>query len=93
MLLLSLVLLEIAAHIGLVLWPHFHKPTVTDVLSGNPAYADFSWARECMKEQVAREHDTYFPFRLWGVADFHGNCFNNDVSSKPKRRPDDRRGL
>ena len=80
MLLLSLVLLEIAARIGLVLWPHFHKPTVMDVLPGNPAYAAFPWARECMKEHVAHEHDTYFPFRLWGVAESHGICLNNDLT-------------
>jgi lysophospholipase L1-like esterase len=80
MLLVALVLLEIAGRIGLALWPHFHKPTVTDVVPGNPAYAAFPWAAECMKEQVARERDTYFPFRLWGIAESHGSCLNNDVT-------------
>jgi len=76
----SFVLLEIVGRIGLALWPHFHKPTVTDIVPQNPAYAKFSWADDCMKEQQARERDTYFPFRLWGIAESHGSCINNDAT-------------
>jgi lysophospholipase L1-like esterase len=79
-LLTSLVLLELGAHVGLALWPHFRKPTVIDIVPGNPAYVAFPWAAECMKDQRIRERDTYFPFRLWGVAESHGNCLNNDVT-------------
>jgi lysophospholipase L1-like esterase len=64
----------------MVILPHFHKPTITDIVPGNPAYASFPWAATCMREQVNRQADTYYPFRLWGVAESHGQCINNDAS-------------
>ncbi len=79
---LVIVFLDIGARIVLAVRPHFKQPTVTDIVPQNPAYAAFPWAAECMKEQVARQKDTYFyfPFRLWGVAESHGNCINDDAS-------------
>jgi lysophospholipase L1-like esterase len=79
-LLISLVLLEIAGRVGLALWPLIHRAAVTDMVSGNPAYVSLPWAADCMKEQKLRERDTYFPFRLWGVTESHGNCINNDAT-------------
>jgi lysophospholipase L1-like esterase len=79
-LVLVIIVLEIGARIALAVWPRFKQPTVTDIVPGNPAYAAFPWAAECMQEQVARQKDTYFPFRLWGVAETHGSCINNDAT-------------
>ena len=81
-LLLAVAMLEIGAHIGLSALHHWHKPTVVDITPSNPAYKPFSWAAECMKEQSARlgRRNAYFPFRLWGLTEAHGECINQDPS-------------
>lgn len=74
------VLLKLAVGLALVIMPHFHKPTITDIVPGNPAYVSFPWAAGCMQEEVSMQADTYFPFRLWGIAESHGQCINNDAT-------------
>ncbi len=82
MLAVVLIVLEVGARITLAVLPHFHKPTVADIVPGNPAYAAFPWASECMREESAqvKNRHLYFPFRIWGISEFHGNCVNNDAT-------------
>ena len=77
---LVLTLLSIAAHIGLPLWPRMHKATVTDTSPANPVYANYPWAADCLKQQLAKERNAYLPFLLWGNTEVHGVCMNNDVT-------------
>jgi hypothetical protein len=81
-LVVSAALLELSARLGLALQLHFHKSTIADIVPGNPAYAAFPWAEQCMKEQIARikYRHIYFPFRIWGVTESHGECINDDRS-------------
>jgi lysophospholipase L1-like esterase len=78
----AIVVLEVGGRIGLAVWFHFHKPTIADIVPGNPAYAAFPWAEQCMKEQTARvkHRHIYFPFRIWGITESHGSCVNDDVT-------------
>lgn len=78
----SLILLEVIARVGVVIFHHFHKATVADIVPGNPAYAPFSWADDCIKDQAARVkvRHKYFPFRIWGLSESHGACVNDDVT-------------
>lgn len=80
--LIAAVLLEIAGRAGLALWLHFHKPTIADMVPGNPAYAAFPWSEQCMTEQAAgnKYRHAYFPFRIWGISESHGNCLNDDAT-------------
>ena len=72
------VLLDVGAHVVLAVRPRFRKPTVADTVPGSPAFAGFSWAADCIKDQRSRQKVPYVSFRLWGIAETHGNCINND---------------
>jgi hypothetical protein len=77
---LVFALLNIVAHIGLPLWPKLHKATVTDPLPANPVYANYSWAADCLNQQLAKDRNAYLPFLLWGNPEVHGVCVNNDMT-------------
>lgn len=72
------VLLDVGAHVVMAVRPHFKKPTVADTVPGSPAFAEFPWAADCIKDQRSRQKVPYVSFRLWGIAETHGNCINND---------------
>jgi hypothetical protein len=82
-LLVSTLALELGSRVVLRVYRHFHRVTVADIAPDNPAYSGYSWARECMDEQKVRlkTRQAYFPFRIWGVTEFHGECTNNDVAA------------
>ena len=77
-----MVLLELGSRVALFAWRHLHRSTVADFAPGNPAYARYDWAPQCIADQSRKlkDRNLYFPFRLWGVTEFHGNCVNNDVT-------------
>jgi len=81
-LILAAILLEIASRLILSAYQHFHRSTVAEFAADNPAFSSFSWARECLEEQsvTSKQRHTYFPFRIWGVTEFHGSCINNDMT-------------
>ena len=72
--------LTIVAHIGLALWPRFHKPTLTDASPANPVFAPYAWAADCLREQQAKQRNVYVPFLLWGNPEARGVCENNEVT-------------
>lgn len=79
----AMVLLEVGSRALLFVYRHFHRSTVADFAPDNPAYSRYDWAPQCIGEQSRKlkDRNLYFPFRLWGVSEFHGNCINNDVTS------------
>ena len=47
----------------------------------SPAYAGYPWASEFWQEEKLRwktQHGSYEPFRIWGVAPWHGKYINTD---------------
>jgi lysophospholipase L1-like esterase len=79
-LVIGTVLLELGSRGFLTAYRHFHISTVSDFTPQSPAYSNFDWAPECLAEQAhkVKARNIYFPFRLWGVTEFHGTCINND---------------
>ena len=80
-LILALALLELGSYVGLAGYRHFHPQA--DVAPDNPAYAKYQWGPELQREQtrrVQRIMDSYVPFRMWGVTEWHGKFMNNDVT-------------
>jgi lysophospholipase L1-like esterase len=76
------ILLEVGSRLALLTYHHFRP--ATDVAYDNSAYWNYPWARELAEEQsrrVARITDTYFPFRIWGVSEWHGKFMNNDATT------------
>ena len=81
-LIIGAVLLELGSRVLLSVYRHFHTSTVEDFAPDSPAYSGFDWAPQCLAEQSRKlkDRNVYFPFRLWGVTEFHGTCINNDVT-------------
>jgi lysophospholipase L1-like esterase len=79
---LTAMVLEIASRAILSAYQRFHRSTVAEFADDNPAYSPFSWAKECLEEQrvKSKQRHIYFPFRIWGVTEFHGSCINNDLT-------------
>lgn len=77
---IAAILLEVGSRIALYSYNHLRRHTVADVAIDAPAYSGYPWARDCLDEQTLRlkTRNTYVPFRLWGVTEFHGRCMNND---------------
>lgn len=79
-LVVAAVLLELGARFALAAYRRFHRDTVADIAPDNPAYSRYSWSKECMQEaQRLKTQNMYFPYRLWGVEEWHGSCTNNDA--------------
>lgn len=86
---LALTALEIGSWAILSVHARFHRDAVAEVAADSPAYSGYGWAQECLSEQLSRTklRYVYFPFRLWGVSEWHGVCMNNDASNLgPVRR-------
>ncbi len=81
-LLAAAILLEVGARLALLTYHHFRPQT--DVAYDNSAYWNYPWARGLAEEQSLRVEkimDTYFPFRIWGVTEWHGKFMNNDATA------------
>jgi len=75
-------LLEVGSHIVLSSYHHFRP--LTEVAADNPAYSRYPWGQGLLKEQSLRVKeimDTYVPFRMWGVTEWHGKFMNNDTTA------------
>jgi|SRR5271167_2149211 len=81
-LVVAAILLQLGSRVILSVRHRFHRSTVTEFAPDNPAYFRYFWATECVEEHKLRveKRHVYFPFRIWGVTDFHGRCVNNDVT-------------
>ena len=78
---LALASLEVVSHITLAAYHHFRPHA--DVAADNPAYSRYPWGQELLQEQSLRVKeimDTYVPFRMWGVTEWHGRFMNNDTT-------------
>ncbi len=75
-------LLELGARTALHFYHHLRQHPITEAAFDTPAYSEYDWAKDCLDEQSLRltAKNIYFPFRLWGVTEFHGRCMNNDVT-------------
>jgi lysophospholipase L1-like esterase len=82
-LVVAAILLEVGSRVALRVYRHFRRATVMDFSPDNPAYSAYSWSPECMEDQRLRRNtqNVYFPYRLWGVTEWHGECRNNDVTA------------
>jgi lysophospholipase L1-like esterase len=82
-LVVAAILLETGSRVAMRGYRHFHRSTVTSFSPDNPAYSAYSWSPECMQDQRRRQkaENVYFPYRLWGVTEWHGECRNNDVTA------------
>jgi hypothetical protein len=86
-LIFSVVLAGALVELGaFAIWTMKHglRPNAAEKLgSESPAYAQYSWAGDFWKEERARrkfEHGSYVPFRIWGVAPWHGKYINTDTT-------------
>jgi lysophospholipase L1-like esterase len=74
-------LLELGARVGWFAYHWVHADPDENLANTSPAYAGYSWTAEFWKEEELRwksQHGRYVPFRVWGVAEWHGKYVNTD---------------
>ena len=75
------LLLESGAFIVLTAYHGLRPDTQDNFADTSPAYGGYPWASEYWKEEKTRwqlQHGSYEPFRIWGVAPWHGKYVNTD---------------
>jgi hypothetical protein len=82
----AVLLLEFGSFVVLTVhewvWPTLKANT-------SPVYKEYSWASAYWKEEYLRwdvQHDVYEPFRIWGVAPWHGEYINAEETGNGVRR-------
>lgn len=75
------LLLEFVSFVALSAY-HWVRPDAQDNFAdASPAYTGYPWAAEFWKEERLRwnsQHNSYQPFRIWGVGPWHGRYINTD---------------
>jgi lysophospholipase L1-like esterase len=82
-LILVMLLLELGAHVALAAYYWVWPDTQDNFADSSPAYSAYPWSAEFWKEEKLRwkkQHGTYEPFRVWGVAPWHSEYVNTDES-------------
>ena len=78
---LAALVIESGAFVILTVFHRVRPDSQVNFADTSPAYTGYSWASEFWKEEKARwrtQHGSYEPFRLWGVAPWHGKYINTD---------------
>jgi len=76
-------LFELVACVSLSAYRRIHSDPGRDPFTANPAFSQYTWAPDLLREQkmrLALETRTYLPFRVWGLTEWHGNYMNNDAT-------------
>ena len=76
-----LTLLELGARVGWFAYHWVHADPDENLAETSPAFAGYPWTAEFWKEEKLRwksHQGSYVPFRIWGVAEWHGNYVNTD---------------
>jgi hypothetical protein len=82
----AVLLLESGSFVVLTVHKWF-RPTL--LAETSPAYKEYSWSSAYWKEEYLRwavQRDAYEPFRIWGVAPWHGAFINADETANGVRR-------
>jgi lysophospholipase L1-like esterase len=77
------LLLELIVCTSTSAYRRIHPDRGLDPITSNPAFSRYSWAQDLHKEQKSRlaaQSRNYVPFRVWGLAEWHGNYMNNDAT-------------
>lgn len=78
---LAALVIESGAFVILTVLHRVRPDSQVNFADTSPAYTGYPWAAEFWKEEKARwrtQHGSYEPFRLWGVAPWHGKYINTD---------------
>jgi lysophospholipase L1-like esterase len=81
--LVTVTLFELVACVSLSAYRRIHSDPGRDPFTANPAFSQYTWAPDLLREQKMRlavETRTYLPFRVWGLTEWHGNYMNNDAT-------------
>src|ERR1700752_4952146 len=82
----AVLLLEFGSFVVLTVHKWFRPTLLAD---SSPAYKEYSWSSAYWKEEYVRwdvQRDVYEPFRIWGVAPWHGEFINADETADGVRR-------
>ena len=74
-------LLEFASFLALTAFHSFRPDTRDNFADASPAYRVYPWAAEFWQEEHSRwksQQGAYAPFRIWGVASWHGKYINSE---------------
>lgn len=83
---LAASLMEFGSFVVLTVRKRIRPPLQADA---SPAYKEYSWSSAYWKEEYLRwevPQGVYAPFRIWGVAPWHGDFINVDETANGARR-------